>query len=81
MLLYLLYASPTVGLAPLGDRRRRVEIVWTLVPAALLVAVVLMVSGLTRSSWSRVRAAAEPGNAVVALHHPDAARVPRDVAR
>jgi hypothetical protein len=28
MLLYLLYASPAVGPAPSGVRRRRVEIVW-----------------------------------------------------
>jgi heme/copper-type cytochrome/quinol oxidase subunit 2 len=57
MLLYLLYASPARGLASSEARRRRVEIVWTLVPAALLVAVVLMISGLTASSWSRVRSA------------------------
>jgi hypothetical protein len=67
MLLYLLYASPAQGLAAAEARRRRVEIVWTLVPASLLVAVVLMVSGFTESSWSRVRAAAALDHAV-ALH-------------
>jgi len=59
MLLYLLYAGPRTGLVAGEARRRRVEMVWTLVPAALLVAVVLMVAGLTGSSWSRVRATAE----------------------
>lgn len=55
VLLYLLYARPAAGLAPIEGRRRRVEIVWTLVPASLFVAVVLMVSGVTGSAWSRVR--------------------------
>lgn len=36
------------------------EIVWTLVPAALLAALALMASGLTEPSWSRVRSAARP---------------------
>jgi hypothetical protein len=63
MLLYLLYAGPRAGLAADEARRRRVEMVWTLVPAALLVAVVLMVAGLTGSSWSRVRATAEVSRA------------------
>ncbi|MEW6272344.1 MAG: hypothetical protein AB1689_23930 [Thermodesulfobacteriota bacterium] len=57
MVLYLLYASPAAGLAPGEGRRRRVEIVWTLVPASIVVAVVLMVTGFTASSWSRVRTA------------------------
>ena len=80
MLLYLLYASPAAGLAPSEARRRRVEIVWTLVPAALLVAVVLMMSGFTGSSWSRVRAAGA-GDAPIVLHHLNAQLVHQDVAR
>ena len=40
--------------------RRQVEIVWTLVPASLLVALVLMMSGLTRAPWSRVRPDHQP---------------------
>jgi len=79
-LLYLLYASPSRGLAPTEGRRRRVEIVWTLVPAALLVAVVLMMSGFTGSSWSRVRAGG-PGAAPIVLQHLDARLVHQDVAR
>ncbi len=78
MLLYLLYASPRAGLALPEARRRRVEIVWTLVPAALLVAVVLMMSGLTGSSWSRVRAA---GDGPIVLRNPDARVVRQDAAR
>jgi len=80
MLLYLLYASPAEGLAASEERRRRVEIIWTLAPASILLAVLLMVSGLTGSSWTRVRAAADPSR-VVALHGPDGARVHRDAAR
>jgi formate-dependent nitrite reductase membrane component NrfD len=34
---------------------RRVEIVWTLVPAAVIAALVLMTSGLTRPAWTQVR--------------------------
>lgn len=75
MLLYLLYATPNVGLADSGERRRRVEIVWTLVPASILVAVVLMVSGFTGSSWTRVRGAAVPPSHALALHHQDAPAV------
>jgi hypothetical protein len=78
MLLYLLYASPTTGLGLSEARRRRVEVIWTLVPAALLVAVVLMMRGFTGSSWSRVRAA---GDAPVVVHPLDARLVQRDVAR
>jgi hypothetical protein len=80
-LLYLLYASPSGGLAAIGERRRRVEIVWTLVPASILVAVVLMVSGFTGSSWTRVRTASTPGAAALALHHQDAPAVRLDAAR
>lgn len=80
MLLYLLYASPIDGLAASEERRRRVEIIWTLVPASLLLAVVLMVSGLTGSAAARTRASADPSH-VVALHGPDAARAHRDAAR
>jgi heme/copper-type cytochrome/quinol oxidase subunit 2 len=80
-LLYLLYASPTAGLAATGERRRRVEIVWTLVPASILVAVVLMVGGFTGASWTRVRTTAAPGAADVALHHQDAPAVRLDTAR
>jgi heme/copper-type cytochrome/quinol oxidase subunit 2 len=76
MLLYLLYASPAEGLAPAEERRRRVEVIWTLVPASLLLAVVLMVSGATGSSWARTRTSADPAP-VVALHGLDAARVHR----
>jgi hypothetical protein len=68
MLLYLLYASPDAGRADSGESRRRVEIVWTLVPASILVAVVLMVSGFTASSWTRVRGAAAPPSHALALH-------------
>lgn len=78
MLLYLLYAGPGTGLASSEARRRRVEIVWTLVPAALLVAVVLMISGLTGSSWSRVRSG---GTSPVALRQADARLVQQSVAR
>ncbi|MBM4243897.1 MAG: hypothetical protein FJ148_08800 [Deltaproteobacteria bacterium] len=74
-LLYLLYASPSAGLAATGERRRRVELVWTLVPASILVAIVLMVGGFTGASWTRVRTAAAPGAADFALHHPDAQAV------
>jgi heme/copper-type cytochrome/quinol oxidase subunit 2 len=81
MLLYLLYASPTAGLAATGERRRRVEIVWTLVPASILVAVVLMVSGLTGSPWTRLRSATARDAAAVALHHPDVPLVHREAAR
>lgn len=80
ILLHLLYASPPAGLAPSEVRRRRVEIVWTLVPAALLVAVVLMVSGLTESPSTRVRGLADRTH-VVALHGPENARVHRDATR
>ena len=79
MLLYLLYASPNAGRADSGERRRRVEIVWTLVPASILVAVALMVSGLTGSSWSRIRTA-DTHRSTIALHHLDAAPA-RDVTR
>jgi len=81
MLLYLLSASPRHGLAASGERRRRVEIVWTLVPASILVAVVLMVGGFTASSWSRVRGATARDVATVALHHPDAPALRSDAAR
>jgi len=81
MLLYLLYASPAAGLAASHERRRRVEIVWTLVPASILVAVVLMVSGFTGSSWSRVRTAGEAGKGAIALHQLGAPRVAPDGAR
>ena len=80
MLLYLLYASPAAGLAPSEESRRRVEIVWTLVPASVLVAVVLMVSGLTGSPWSRVRAGAD-ATRTIALHRVDAEHVQSDLAR
>jgi len=55
---YLLRArrSATGG----NDEGRRVEIVWTLVPAAVLAALVLMMSGLTASSWTHVRGGAAP---------------------
>ena len=56
------------------------EFIWTLAPASILLAVLLMVSGLTGSSWMRVRASADPSR-VVALHGPDGARVHRDAAR
>lgn len=80
MLLYLLYAGPRDGLVPSEERRRRVEIIWTLVPASLLLAVVCMVGGLTGSSAARSHATADPSR-VVALHGPEAARVDRDAAR
>lgn len=80
-LLYLLYASPTAGLAATGERRRRVEIVWTLVPASILVAVVLMVGGFTGASWTRVRTVAAPDTAELALHHQDAPAVRPDTER
>ena len=80
MLLYLLYARPAMGRAASEARRRRVEIVWTLVPAALLVAVVLMVSGFTSSSWSRVRAAGAC-DAPIVLHRVDRQLAHQDVAR
>ena len=79
LLLYLLYVRPARGLTPTEERRHRVEIVWTLVPASILVAVVLMVSGLTGSTWSRVRTT-DARHGVIALHHADAAPA-RDVAR
>ena len=79
MLLYLLYARPARGLAATEERRHRVEIVWTLVPASILVAVALMVSGLTGSSWSRIRTA-DSHHATIALHHVDDAPA-RDVTR
>ena len=81
MLLYLLYASPAVGLAASEERRRRVEIVWTLVPASILLAVILMVSGLTGSSGTRARASADPTRVVAALHDTDGARDRLDQAR
>jgi heme/copper-type cytochrome/quinol oxidase subunit 2 len=80
MLLYLLYANPRDGLAAPEERRRRVEIIWTLVPASLLLAVICMVSGLTGSAATRSHACGDPSR-VVALHGPDAARVHRDAAR
>jgi hypothetical protein len=80
ILLYLLYASPAQEPADTEGRRRRVEIVWTLVPAALLVAVVLMMSGFTGSSWSRVRAAG-PGTAPIVVQHLDVRLVQQGVAR
>ena len=80
MLLYLLYASPARGLAASEARQRRVEIVWTLVPAALLVAVVLMVSGFTSSSWSRVRVAGAC-DAPIVLHRVDRQLVHQDAVR
>jgi heme/copper-type cytochrome/quinol oxidase subunit 2 len=80
MLLYLLYASPSSGLAAAEERRRRVEIVWTLVPASILIAVVLMVSGLTGSPWTRPRASTDPSH-LVALHGADVTHVHRDAAR
>ena len=81
MLLYLLYASPAVGLAASEERRRRVEIVWTLVPASILLAVILMVSGLTGSSWTRARGSVDPARVVAGLHGADAARDRVDTAR
>lgn len=96
MLLYLLYGRPRGGLPAnllygslpgelpaRGERRRRVEIVWTLVPASLLVAVVLMVSGFTGSSWNRIRGAAARDAASLALqqHHQDTPSVRSDAAR
>lgn len=81
-LLYLLSASPAAGLAATGERRRRVEIVWTLVPASIIVAVVLMVGGFTGASWTRVRTATAPGAAAdAARHNPDALAVRPDTAR
>ena len=40
-------------------RERHLEIVWTLVPASVLVALVLMMYGLTDRPWARARTAAE----------------------
>jgi hypothetical protein len=79
-LLYLLYARPAAGLASAEDRRRRVEIVWTLVPAALLVAVALMIGGFTGSRWSRVRGGRSL-DAPIVLHQVEARLVHQDVAR
>jgi heme/copper-type cytochrome/quinol oxidase subunit 2 len=79
MLLYLLYVRPDRGLTPTEERRHRVEIVWTLVPASILVAVALMVSGLTGSSWARIRTA-DAHRGTIALHHHDAAPI-RDTTR
>jgi heme/copper-type cytochrome/quinol oxidase subunit 2 len=79
LLLYLLYGRPARGLTPTEERRHRVEIVWTLVPASLLVAVALMVSGLTGSSWSRVRTV-DARHGAIALHQIGAAPA-RAVAR
>ncbi|HEY8514262.1 MAG TPA: hypothetical protein VIS07_01975 [Candidatus Binatia bacterium] len=69
MLLYLLYARPAAGLASGDGRRHRDEIVWTLVPASLVVAIALMVTGLTAAPWSRVRTASAPDMAVEAKLH------------
>jgi heme/copper-type cytochrome/quinol oxidase subunit 2 len=57
MLVYLLRARHS---GTPGDETRRVEVVWTLVPAAVLAALVLMMSGLTQGSWSRVRGDTPP---------------------
>jgi heme/copper-type cytochrome/quinol oxidase subunit 2 len=40
-------------------RERHLEIVWTLVPASVLVALVLMMYGLTDGAWTRARTPAE----------------------
>jgi heme/copper-type cytochrome/quinol oxidase subunit 2 len=54
MLLSLLRREPRMG-DPAADRRRRVEIVWTMVPASLIAALALMIAGLTASPWTRTR--------------------------
>jgi len=43
------------GNAGPAPAERSVEIVWTLVPAALIAALVLMMSGATSADWSRLR--------------------------
>lgn len=53
ILLHLLRERPAGA-----DGGRSVEIVWTLVPAAILAALVLMLSGGTQPPWSRVRGGA-----------------------
>jgi choline-glycine betaine transporter len=65
---YLLRARRSAAGA---DEGRRVEIVWTLVPAAVLAALVLMMSGLTGRSWTHVRGSVAP----LASRLPDGDRV------
>lgn len=60
MIGYLLRARRAAAARRQPDRRRQVEVVWTIVPAAVLAALALMVSGLTASSWSQVRSATAP---------------------
>ena len=55
-LCWLLFAGRLGRRAPDGEtHERHLEIVWTLVPASVLVALILMMYGLTGSSWTRVR--------------------------
>ena len=57
---YLLWSRRAARARREPDRRRQVEVVWTIVPAAVLAALALMVSGLTAGSWSRVRGGTAP---------------------
>ena len=43
-------AQPTEAVAPRLD----VEIIWTLVPASLMAALAMMLSGLTSSPWAQI---------------------------
>ncbi|HZR79656.1 MAG TPA: cytochrome c oxidase subunit II transmembrane domain-containing protein [Candidatus Binatia bacterium] len=86
MLLHLLRARRSPASA--GDEGRRVEIVWTLVPAAVLAALALMTTGLTRGPGTQPRAGrseiAARGSAaadVHLIHVDDGATAPGPEAR
>ena len=55
ILLSLVRRPPAPPSDPAAERRRRVEIVWTIVPASLIAALALMIAGLTASPWTRTR--------------------------
>jgi heme/copper-type cytochrome/quinol oxidase subunit 2 len=66
MLCFLLFAGRFGrGAAHRETHERHLEIVWTLVPASILVALVLMMYGLTGSSWTHVRGEGELAMGVV----------------
>ena len=60
LVLARLVAERREDLAPDARRERDVEMVWTLVPAALVAALALMLAGLTDGAWSQSRTGGAP---------------------
>ena len=48
------------GVGPAEEQERGVEMVWTLVPAALIAALALMLSGFTDGAWIQSRTGDTP---------------------